>query len=73
MHMNWEIAERNWMQFKGTVRARWSKLTDEHLAAIGGKRPQQMGKLQELYGINKGDADREIKAFEQRNKNYQGK
>ena len=71
--MKWEIAESNWMQFKGTVRARWSKLTDEHLDAIAGKRPQLLGKLQEMYGINKGDADKEIKVFEQRNKSYRGK
>ena len=72
-YMNWQIVESNWMQFKGTVRARWNKLDDEQLAAIAGSRPQLMGKLQEIYGLSKGDADREIKAFEQRNKDYRGK
>jgi uncharacterized protein YjbJ (UPF0337 family) len=71
--MNWTIVESNWMQFKGTVRARWSKLTDEHLDAIAGKRPQLLGKLQEMYEISKVVADKEIKVFEQRNKAYRGK
>jgi len=71
--MNWTIVETNWMQFKGTVRARWSKLTDEHLAAIAGNRAQLLSKLQEMYGINKAIADKEIKVFEQRNKAYRGK
>jgi uncharacterized protein YjbJ (UPF0337 family) len=71
--MNWEIFEGNWKQFKGTVRARWGKLTDDHLNEIAGKRDQLLGKIQETYGINKADAEREIKIFEERHKNYQAK
>jgi uncharacterized protein YjbJ (UPF0337 family) len=71
--MNWSVVESNWKQFKGTVRARWSKLTDEHLDAIAGNRAQLLTKLQEMYGINKVIADKEIKVFEQRNKDYRGK
>jgi uncharacterized protein YjbJ (UPF0337 family) len=71
--MNWALVESNWMQFKGTVRARWNKLTDEHLDAIAGKRPQLLSKLQEMYGITKATADKEIKVFEQRNKAFRAK
>jgi uncharacterized protein YjbJ (UPF0337 family) len=71
--MNWNIVESNWGQFKGTVRARWNKLTDEHLDVIAGKRPQLLSKLQEMYEISKVTADKEIKAFEERNKSYRGK
>lgn len=71
--MNWEVFEGNWKQFKGTVRARWGKLTDDHLTEIAGKREQLLGKLQETYGLNKADAEREIKVFEERHKNYQPK
>jgi uncharacterized protein YjbJ (UPF0337 family) len=73
MFMNWQTVEGNWMQFRGTVRARWNKLTGEHLDSIAGNREQLLGKLQELYGINKVDANKEIKAFEERNKDYRGK
>lgn len=71
--MNWEIVEGNWKQFKGTVRARWGKLTDDHLDVIAGKRSQLLGKLQETYGINKADAERELKIFEERHKDYRPK
>ncbi len=71
--MNWEIAAGNWKQFKGTVRARWGKLTDDHLDLIVGKRDQLLGKIQEVYGIEKADAERELRAFEERNKGYRPK
>ncbi len=71
--MNWQIVEGNWKQFRGTVRARWGKLTDEHLDAIAGKREELLGKLQEQYGLKRMDANRELEAFEERNKNYNPK
>lgn len=71
--MNWTLAENSWQQFKGTVRARWLQLTDEHLDAIAGKRPELLRRIQELYGLSRSEADREIKAFESRNKNYRPK
>jgi uncharacterized protein YjbJ (UPF0337 family) len=71
--MNWTLAENNWNQFRGTVKARWFKFTDEQLDVIGGKRPQLLSKIQEIYGVNRADAEREIKAFEARNKNFKPK
>jgi uncharacterized protein YjbJ (UPF0337 family) len=73
LDMNWDIAEGNWKQFKGKVRARWGSLTDDHLEVIAGKRAALMGKLQEAYGITKGEAERQIKRFEQLNKDYRPK
>jgi uncharacterized protein YjbJ (UPF0337 family) len=71
--MNWTLAESNWTQFQGTVKARWLKLDEEQLRAIGGKRASLLGVIQEVYGINRNDAEREIRAFEARNKNYRPK
>jgi len=71
--MSWQIFEGNWKQFRGTVRARWGKLTDEHLDEIAGKRDQLLGKIQETYGIKRADANREVELFEERNKNYKPK
>ena len=68
--MNWEIVEGNWKQFKGTVKARWEKLTDVHLDVIAGRREQLLGKLQETYGLDRLDAESEIKAFEIRYETY---
>ena len=66
--MNWDIVEGNWKKFKGNVKQQWGKLTDDHLDQIAGKRYQLIGKLQETYGMNKDEAEKQIKAFEERNK-----
>lgn len=66
--MNWDIAEGNWKQFKGKVQTQWGKLTDDHLDQIGGKRQQLSGKIQEAYGVSKDEAEKQIKEFEERNK-----
>lgn len=71
--MNWSLAEDNWAQFQGTVKARWLKLDEEQLRAIAGKRGSLLSVIQEVYGINRNDAEREIRAFEARNKNYRPK
>jgi uncharacterized protein YjbJ (UPF0337 family) len=71
--MNWTLAENNWSQFRGTVKARWLKLGDDQLHAIAGKRAALLSTIQEVYGINRMDAEREIRAFEARNKSYRPK
>jgi uncharacterized protein YjbJ (UPF0337 family) len=71
--MNWEIVEGNWKQFRGTIQARWGKLSDDHLKVISGNRNELRGKLQEAYGLSKQDAEGEIEAFEKRNKKYGAK
>jgi len=71
--MNWTLAENNWNQFKGRVRARWIKLDDDQLAVIAGKRPELLKSIQSIYGISRSDAEREIRAFETRNRDYQPK
>lgn len=49
----------------------WSKLTDEHLNAIGGKRDKLATKIQEVYVISKEEAEKQIKAFEEHAKQPQ--
>jgi uncharacterized protein YjbJ (UPF0337 family) len=73
MIMNWTLAESNWAQFRGTVKARWFKLGDEQLQAIAGKRAALLSAIQEIYGINRNEAEKEIRAFEARNKDYRPK
>ena len=69
--MNWDIIEGDWMQFKGIVKAKWGKITDDHLDTIAGKRDQLAGRLQETYGITQDQAEAQLKAFEQVHKDYQ--
>jgi len=68
--MNWEIVRNNWKHFKGTIRARWGKLSDIHLDVIAGNREHLLGKLQETYGLDRVDADSEVKVFEVRYQAY---
>ncbi|WP_430433933.1 CsbD family protein [Methyloversatilis sp.] len=62
--MNWDTVEGNWKQFKGTVKARWGKLTDDELDVIAGKRMELSGRIQQAYGLTKEQAERQIERFE---------
>ena len=58
--MNWDQVAGNWKQFKGQVKEKWCKLTDDDLDVIAGKRDQLVGKVQERYGITKEEAEKEF-------------
>ena len=58
--MNWERIEGNWDQFKGKVREKWAKLTDQDVASIGGKKDKLFGLLKERYGLEKEKASAEV-------------
>ena len=52
--------EGNWKQFKGKVKEKWGRLTDDDLAQINGNRDQLEGKIQERYGIARDQIRKEI-------------
>ena len=56
--MNWDQIEGKWKQVKGSVKQKWSKLTDDDLDYIAGTRDKFVGRLQERYGFAKEDAQR---------------
>ena len=56
--MNWDQLEENWKQFKGAVKQKWGKLTDNDIEIIAGKRDKFAGKLQERYGMAKEEAEK---------------
>jgi len=58
--MNWDQIRGNWNQAKGELKTRWSKLTDDDVAAVEGNRDKLVGRLQERYGITKEEAEREV-------------
>ena len=45
--MNWDSVERNWKQFKGKVKARTDKLSDDHSDVIAGQRVEVAGTIQQ--------------------------
>jgi uncharacterized protein YjbJ (UPF0337 family) len=61
--MNWDRIEGNWKQFTGKIREKWGKLTDDDLTAIGGKKDQLVGRIQERYGIEKDQAAKDLDDF----------
>jgi len=61
--MNWDQVKGKWTQFKGQVKQKWGKLTDDDLNVIEGKRDQMCGKLQERYGYAKEQAEKEVDEF----------
>ncbi|AIR05130.1 MULTISPECIES: CsbD family protein [Cedecea] len=65
--MNKDEIGGNWKQFKGTVKEKWGKLTDDDMTVIEGKRDQLVGKIQERYGYAKDQAEKEVKDWESRN------
>jgi len=71
--MNWNIIEGNWKQFTGKIQEQWGRLTDEHIEVIAGKREELSAKIQDTYGITKDEADKQIKIFEARNKDFRPK
>ncbi len=71
--MNWTLAQTNWHQFKGRIRARWIKFDEAALEGISGQRPELLKSIQNVYGITRAEAEREIREFEARNKDYRPK
>ena len=58
--MNWEQIRGQWRQLKGSIKAKWGKLTDDDLDVIAGQQEQLTGKIQERYGIAKEEAHRQV-------------
>lgn len=61
--MNWDQVEGNWEQFKGSVKERWGRLTDDDLTTIRGRRQQLVGKIQERYGDAREEIERQVDDF----------
>lgn len=61
--MNWQHVEGNWQQFKGMVREKWAKLTDDDLELIAGKKDRLMGKLREHYADQRDNLEDQVDYF----------
>lgn len=49
-----------WREFKGKIKEKWGKLTDDDISQINGKWDQLSGALQRKYGWTKEQAEREM-------------
>ena len=59
--MNWDRVEGNWKQLGGQARTQWGKLTDDQLSATGGSMDALIGKIQEVYGIARDVATKQVR------------
>jgi uncharacterized protein YjbJ (UPF0337 family) len=62
--MNWDQIEGQWKQVQGKVKAKWGKLTDDDLTTISGHKDQLVGRIQERYGIQKDEAERQVQEWQ---------
>jgi uncharacterized protein YjbJ (UPF0337 family) len=58
--MNWQTIERRYKEYKGQLRSKWGKLTDNELELARGRRNVLVGKLQQRYGIPQRAAERQL-------------
>ena len=58
--MNSDVVKGQWTQLKGKIRQQWGRLTDDDIAEINGDRDVLIGKLQELYGRSREDAEKDL-------------
>ncbi len=61
--MNWDQITGHWEQFRGQVKAKWDKITDDDLTTIAGKRGQLTDLLQVRYGYDKAQSEKELDAL----------
>ena len=62
--MNWDTMAGKWQQWKGKIKEKWGKLTDDEFDMIAGKRDKLVGKIQEAYGCTRDDADAQVTRWE---------
>ena len=64
--MNWDQIQGQWKQFTGNVQSQWGKLTNDDLDVVEGDRQRLAGKIQERYGVEKEEAERQIDVWLER-------
>jgi uncharacterized protein YjbJ (UPF0337 family) len=61
--MNWDEIEGKWKEMMGRAKETWGRLTHRDLAIIRGERDQLVGKIQQIYGLAKKEAERQVAEF----------
>jgi uncharacterized protein YjbJ (UPF0337 family) len=66
--MNEDILKGKWRQLKGEVKSQWGKLTDDDLDRAEGDAEKLIGRVQERYGYQRDEAQREVDDFVRRHR-----
>lgn len=65
--MNKDTIQGNFTQLKGKIKQQWGKLTDDEIDQMEGHAEILAGKLQERYGLERDEAERQAKEFRRTN------
>lgn len=61
--MNDDVFEGRWKQWKGDMKRAWGKLTDDDFDRAEGNRDKLIGSIQERYGWERNQAEKEFDRF----------
>ena len=62
--MDWDRISGNWAHWRGRIRDRWGRLTNDELDLVAGRRDQLVRRIESAYGIAKEEADRQLRNWE---------
>lgn len=62
--MDWSHIELNWPEYQRNARNRWSKLSDESLAATQGKREALASRVRKAYALSEEDTEKQVAAWQ---------
>ena len=62
--MNWDRIAGNWYQAFGLVKEKWGRLSDDQLIEIEGQKDRLVGKIQEMYGIARDEAEGQVEDWQ---------
>ena len=58
------------LQFSGTLKEQWGRITGDRLAVNAGKSDRFAGRILEQRGLSSQEADRQLDDFMRRNRNW---
>jgi hypothetical protein len=61
--MQWHEVESNWPYLLSRVRRHWSRLSQDDVVQVKGKRETLIKRLQDCYGFSRQQAEREVEAW----------
>ncbi|MGE8588148.1 CsbD family protein [Alcaligenes sp. WGS1538] len=61
--MNEDTIKGKWKQLTGKIQEKWGKLTNDDLDVAEGNAEYLVGKIQERYGIEREEAEKQVRDF----------
>lgn len=58
--MNWDIIEGKWNEYRGKAQQQWAKLSEDDLDRAQGRRTELAGLIQQRYGLERDEAERQV-------------